>query len=145
MKTPPMVTAAVAAATFVDPSTAFSSRSRQKPTPTPTDGLVLAQSQSKQQEDIGVDVRGALQMQLQPSRRAFFDAIVSKSSAAGVTAAVIGIGSGFVLPQPEPANAAIKTGASNSFTGYVPYRSSARCYVIACSSFNIVYNFEMLP
>ena len=143
MKTPPMVTAAVAAATFVDPSTAFSSRSRQKPTP--TDGLVLAQSQSKQQEDIGVDVRGALQMQLQPSRRAFFDAIVSKSSAAGVTAAVIGIGSGFILPQPEPANAAIKTGASNSFTGYVPHRSSARCYVIACSSFNIVYNFEMLP
>lgn len=103
MKTPSMA-AAVAAATLVDPSTAFSSLQK------PTEALA---KQPKQREDVAA---------LQPSRRAFFDKI---SKSAGV-AAVVGIG---ILPQPEPANAAIKTGAANSFTGYVLQED-----VIACSS-----------
>mmetsp|Transcript_8336 Transcript_8336/g.9247 ORF Transcript_8336/g.9247 Transcript_8336/m.9247 type:complete len:225 (+) Transcript_8336:118-792(+) len=84
----------VAAASIVDPSAAFSPQKQQAKT----------QQQQQQQEQQEQQTPEA-----SSSRRVFFGKVVADS-------AVAIVGSG-ILQHPEPAHAAIKTGAANSFTG----------------------------
>ena len=104
MKTTPVFATAVAAAsTLVDPSAAFSSR-HTAPRPSAS-AAEQKQQQRRQGEEAGANGSNPIVSAEQSSRRDFLGSV----AAAAVT--------GAALKGPEPANAAIKTGAANSFTG----------------------------
>jgi len=84
----------VAAASIVDPSSAFSPQKQQAKT--------QQQQQQQQQEQQTPEASS--------SRRVFFGNVVAESAFS------VAVCSG-ILQHPKPAHAAIKTGAANSFTG----------------------------
>lgn len=96
----------VVTAVIVDPSAAFSQQQQQQQR--------RQQRQQQQQQK---------QAKLPSSRRTFF----GKSSEFTKYAAAILVGSGIILQRPEPAIAAMKTGAANPFTGDYDDPNHAGC------------------